>query len=183
MDKDKIVEVYSKNPNKILVAAFIIISIFITICGGGIMAIYFISTTDSVVVNPTIAISDPLSKLKDGDFITAKIKNKTMNLEVAKSMSARETGLMNRYYIGANTGMLFIFEDENYQTFWMKDTLISLDIIYLDKDFKVVSFYSNTMPDQTYTTYNSIYKAKYVIETNAGFSDSINLKLGDKFSF
>lgn len=107
------------------------------------------------------------------------IGNTVLKLEVADSPAEQEYGLMNRTYLDADRGMLFVFADEQPRTFWMKDTLISLDIIFLDAQKRVVMIHKNTQPNQTVEVYPSGSPAKYVIEVNAGWSDQHGVKIGE----
>jgi uncharacterized membrane protein (UPF0127 family) len=125
-----------------------------------------------------------LSNKKDGDIITltlTKNPNILLKLEVANSDESRTTGLMNRLAVKENEGMLFIFDDSKERVFWMKDTLIPLDIIFLDENLKVVNFYQNTKIDQTSETYSSKKPCHYVIETNGLWSENVSLKISDSF--
>ena len=91
------------------------------------------------------------------------------SVELALTSAARETGLMNRESLEQGSGMLFVFEDEVPRGFWMKNTLIPLDIIFLDKEMSVVEIKSDvppciTDPCQTYVS----LPAQYVLEINSG---------------
>ncbi len=102
-----------------------------------------------------------------------------IELELAKTQSQHMIGLMNRTSMDLNKGMLFIFEKEEPRSFWMKDTLISLDIIFLDKDFKVVKIHKSTLPNQTEQIYYSQAPAMYVIELNSGASNTYLINESD----
>ncbi len=128
------------------------------------------------------AQSTNLLNLSDSDNVYFKFDNTILNLEVARSSQKQEYGLMNRTNISVNSGMLFIFDDETQRNFWMKNTLISLDIIYLDKNLKVVQLYKSTRPNQTLETYSSKIPSQFTIEVNSGWSENHNLKIGDKFT-
>ena len=97
--------------------------------------------------------------------------------ETADTFYKQAIGLMNREKLDENQGMIFIFDDEKPREFWMKNTLIPLDIIFLDKDFKIVSIIKNAQPCKTIDCeiYPSINPAKYVIEINGGFSKKYNI--------
>lgn len=112
-----------------------------------------------------------------------KVNDFEFSYEVAETPQSREIGLMNRTSLDKNHGMLFVFEAEDERTFWMKNTFISLDIIFLDKDFKVVYLHTYTQPNQTESLYPSIYPSMYAVEFNAGTALKHNIKVGDKFSF
>jgi uncharacterized protein len=96
--------------------------------------------------------------------------NETLNyfLEVADTSKERELGLMCRNYLPVNSGMLFVFDSEEKQSFWMKNTLIPLDILFLNDEKKIVSIYQNAEPMRVDLLYRSIIPVKYVIELNGG---------------
>lgn len=120
------------------------------------------------------------SQLQDSSTTNLKFREITLNLEVAKSESSRQRGLMERTNIPENSGMLFIFEDESPRVFWMKNTPSSLDIIFLDRDLRVVRIHENTKPNQTSETYSSEKPAKFAVEMNGGWSQKNSLKVGDQ---
>jgi uncharacterized membrane protein (UPF0127 family) len=107
--------------------------------------------------------------------------SKTFEVEIADTPSKTAQGLMNRTQMKRNEGMVFIFVMENEVTFWMKDTLIPLDMIFLDSNKKITKIFKNTKINQTAEVYSGV--AKYVIEVNAGITDSENINLGDQITF
>lgn len=104
------------------------------------------------------------------------------NVELAETQAERQQGLMRRQFIDQNSGMLFIFDNENFHLFWMKNTLIPLDIIWINKDNKIVHIEYNVLPckEDPCTYYTPKEKALYVLEINAGLSEKYNFKEGDK---
>ena len=104
-----------------------------------------------------------------------------VNVEIADDNEEITKGLMYRENLNENEGMLFIFDDENYQTFWMKNTLIPLDIIFIDKNFKIVDI-KNAVPcrEDPCTLYKSIKPAKYILEVNSNFTVGNDVKIGNK---
>jgi len=78
--------------------------------------------------------------------------------------------------------MLFIFEWPAAQAFWMKNTIISLDIIYLDENKKIVSISKNAVP-YSEDSLPSAGKAQYVVEVVAGFTDKYGIQPGDRITF
>jgi len=107
---------------------------------------------------------------------------KNFEVEVADTSAKRTLGLMNRSNLLENTGMLFIFDDESEKSFWMKNTLIPLDMIFIDSKFEIVHIQKNAQPCKTITctTYSSVKSAKYVVEINGGLSDKFGVKEGQK---
>ena len=78
-----------------------------------------------------------------------------------------------------NQGMLFIFPADAMQSFWMRNTLISLDMIFINSNKKIVTIHKNTkvLSDQSYP---STSPARYVLEVNAGFTAKHNIQVGDQ---
>jgi uncharacterized membrane protein (UPF0127 family) len=99
--------------------------------------------------------------------------------KIFKTLSAIEHGLMFLKKIPLNTGALFCMPVNKPHQFWMKNTYVSLDVIFLDRQFRVVGFVENTRPlDLTLVGVNR--PSKYVIEINAGFVKQSNMQLGDQ---
>lgn len=112
---------------------------------------------------------------------TGKYKKLNLtNIELADTDEKRTVGLMNRSELCQTCGMLFVFENSEPRSFWMKNTLISLDIIFMDEEGIILNIEKNTIPLNETLRYNSIGKSKYVLEVNAGYSHEHNLKSGDK---
>ena len=91
----------------------------------------------------------------------------TIDVEFAKNEMERSLGLMYRSSMDEHQGMWFIFSEEAPRSFYMRNTEISLDIIYLDKDKKVVSIAKNARPYDE-TSLPSEKPAMYVLEINGG---------------
>ena len=106
----------------------------------------------------------------------AKIK---INLEIADNEYERQLGLMNRKSMGENQGMLFIFPLERMQSFWMRNTLIPLDIIFINKVKEIITIHKNTKTLST-QSYPSTAPAIYVLEVVGGFTDQYKIVIGDK---
>ena len=106
----------------------------------------------------------------------------TLDIEIADNEYETQTGLMYRTTLGVNQGMLFIFPDVSYRSFYMKNTKIPLDIIYIAEDKTIVSFQKNAKPlDES--SLPSDAPAKYVLEINGGLSEEWQLELGDRIDF
>lgn len=123
---------------------------------------------------------------KDGElrFINEK-SNKvitSIDIEVADDNAEREQGLMYRDTMAENAGMLFLMGEEEIQSFWMKNTIISLDILYVDSDRRIVSIHKNCTP-YSLEQIPSVKPALYVVEVNAGYTGKHSIKVGDMISF
>jgi uncharacterized protein len=143
-------------------------------------------------VNTSNRISKELSKpyepafIKNGRLIFFNKDNKdttkAIDIEIADNDAKRAQGLMWRRSMSENTGMLFIFEDEKPLNFWMKNTVISLDIIYVNESMDIITIYDNTVP-LSEMLIPSEKPAKYVVEVNAGFCYRHKVQSGDKIKF
>lgn len=100
----------------------------------------------------------------DGSILT------TIVIEIAEGDSARARGLMQRTSLPARGGMLFLDDEEKIQTFWMRNTPLPLDLIFVDADSNIVSISKRARPF-TEQTISSTDVALYVLEVNGGFSD------------
>ena len=106
---------------------------------------------------------------------------KCVNVEIADEYSERQIGLMFREELPENSGMLFIFENSNEYRFWMKNTLIPLDVIWISEDMKIVDI-QNAVPcvEEPCEVYRPREKALYVLEVNAGFAEENGIEIGDE---
>jgi len=102
-----------------------------------------------------------------------------VDIEVADTEVKRNQGLMYRRHMEFNQGMLFIMEELKEQSFYMRNTYISLDIIYLDQNKKIVSIAKNTeiLNDNSISSNGD---ALYVLEVVAGYADTYGLQIGDQ---
>lgn len=105
-----------------------------------------------------------------------------IDIEIADDDLQTQRGLMYRRSMRQNRGMLFIFPDSQERSFWMKNTLLSLDIIYLDENKEIVSISENAPPKSEQSIWSE-KPAKYVVEVNAGFVSQFQIKVGDRISF
>ena len=106
-------------------------------------------------------------------------------VEIARTIAQKEKGLMFRQSLADNGGMIFVYSAEDWRPMWMKNTLIPLDFIWLNKNKEVVYLAKNVSAQANgqYANLNSDQKAQYVMEINAGWIDFIGLKIGDKAEF
>lgn len=102
-----------------------------------------------------------------------------IDIEIADDDARREQGLMYRPSMEDRNGMLFLFDEEEPQSFWMKNTIIPLDIIYVNAQKEIVHIAQNTQP-YSEKAIPSGAPAQYVIEVNAGFSAEYGVHEGDR---
>jgi len=123
--------------------------------------------------------------VKEGELIFLKPDGKEIvkiNIEVAETPAEQEKGLMNRPYMNNEDGMLFIFNRDEERGFWMRNTIIPLDIMYVNAQMEIVSIAVNTEP-YSERSIPSGRPAKYVVEVNAGFSAQYGITAGCKISY
>jgi uncharacterized membrane protein (UPF0127 family) len=114
--------------------------------------------------------------LPDGRSVTA---------ELAMTPDERARGLMFREKVFPGQGMLFVFDEEGTYAFWMKNTLVPLDILWLDRNRRIVHIRSDVPPCQAdpCPSYGPERPALYVLELAAGGAKLYNLKLFDRLEF
>lgn len=118
------------------------------------------------------------------EFISKKDKKtiKKIDIEISDNDAKRERGLMFRKTMDDAQGMLFVFVISELQSFWMKNTVLSLDIMFVNENKEIVKIHKNTAP-YSKESLPSEKKSMYVVEVNAGFSDKYGVKEGDKIEF
>lgn len=114
---------------------------------------------------------------KDG-----KTPIKKIEVELAENDEERMQGMMYRKSMDDGKGMLFIFQREEPQSFWMKNTIIPLDIMYVNSKKEIIKIYKNTIPFSE-NSLPSEKPATYVVEVSGGFADRYGVKEGDNISF
>ncbi len=114
-------------------------------------------------------------------------KKLNLNIEKVETIEARRQGLSDRESLCDSCGMLFVFENSNYYTFWMKDMNFDIDIIYLDQDMRIVDIFENVSKESYKKTppetFSNTKLAKYVLELNSGKSDAFGLSVGNILEF
>jgi len=147
------------------------------------------STTDATN-NPTMNKSEPEAPpggvepqfRKDGELTflnsdkTETLQN--IDIEIVSDTKGITQGLMYRKSMDENRGMLFLMPEMGPQSFWMKNTHIPLDIIFINHNKQIVTIHKNTMP-LSEKGLPSSQNAKYVLEVNGGYSDKFGVKKGD----
>jgi uncharacterized protein len=145
-----------------------------------VIGMFFLGFFGNVFVNGWDLESD------DDDYVC--INNKCVDVEVVSDVESRTKGLMFREELCDGCGMLFVFDDLGLYDFWMKNTLIPLDIIWINENYRVVDI-KNAVPclvDESYgkcVSYGGDYLAKYVLEVNSGFVEENKIEVGDEVLF
>ena len=116
--------------------------------------------------------------------VTLRLHEHAFSAEVVADDLSRAQGLMNRTHLAAGSGMLFVFRHSDQRWFWMKNTLIPLDILFFDSSRKLVSMQTDVPPcrQDPCPTYPSGKPARYVLELAAGTAARIRARIGDQLS-
>ncbi|MFZ5424348.1 MAG: DUF192 domain-containing protein [Patescibacteria group bacterium] len=153
--------------------------IFIVIIGLIIFSLFFKTTTSETAQQQESSLSFDKTKIK--------VKNIELEVEIADTPAKRARGLMFRTDLADNEGMIFIFPMAYKQSFWMANTKIPLDIVWINENMEIVHINANTPPCQKTgnlkaycTTYKTDTAAKYVLEVNGGWMEKNNVQVGDR---
>ncbi|WP_298555291.1 DUF192 domain-containing protein [uncultured Algibacter sp.] len=150
-----------------------------------ILFIAFVLSLSACKDNKKIIKQTEVTFTKEGELTIFKVSDSTkvtLDIEIADTDFDIQTGLMYRNSMKKQQGMLFVFDDETERFFYMKNTKIPLDLIYISASKSIVSFQKNAQPfDESSLPSNG--PAKYVLEVNAGLVDTWGLSVGDIISF
>ncbi len=151
----------------------------------GLISFLFICLSCQEKQKSTVNLIDVTFR-KEGVLQIYKSTNDSLitsfDIELAEDDYETQTGLMHRGSMSMNQAMLFIFSDEKIRSFYMKNTLIPLDIIYLNALKQVINIKKNAIPLDEQSI-PSIAPAQYVLEIKGGLSDLLNIEKGDRISF
>ncbi len=117
--------------------------------------------------------------VKTSDLKEIYIGNSSLTVELAQSQGTRGQGLGGKKSLPQNQGMLFVFDGPGINNFWTRDMEFSIDIIWADADYKIAHIERNLVPESYPKSFGPNTQTQYVIETNSGWADSNNIKIGD----
>lgn len=128
-----------------------------------------------------LAIVPGLAKALPVEDITILTRSgpKVFHVEIAADQDSRELGLMHRTQMAPDAGMLFDFQDTVLVSFWMKDTPLSLDMLFVRPDGRISTIAPNAVPYST-TPIRSAEPVRAVIEINGGLASSLGIAPGDR---
>lgn len=156
-----------KNKNKLIGVFIICITLLILIITN-----YFLPTKDLQHQEKVAIVT----------FFPPNNSSVSITCEIASTPKELSEGLMNRQELPEDKGMLFIYEIPQNRSFWMKNTLVPLDIIFLDEEGIVINVESADIepgvPDNELKRYNSFCPAQFVVEINQGLSKLYGIKEG-----
>lgn len=144
------------------------------------------SATSEAKVSPKVNLNTTVNtKISNLKTTEVKILRLKVTAEVADTQETRAFGLGGRETLAENAGMLFVFETEAKHSFWMKNVGFGLDIIWMDKNKKVIHFVKDAKADTggDLEIYTPPGNAKYVLEVNGGSISKYGISLGKKADF
>lgn len=140
---------------------------------------FFLITISFFIFLTTINTEAQNSFPRDIISVESKIKTYDFNVELALDDSHRQYGLMFRNFLPKMSGMLFIYDNKRDLNMWMKNTFISLDILFLDDDGTIINIAKSTEP-KSLSIISSKHAAKAVLELNGGLTNELEIKVGDR---
>jgi uncharacterized membrane protein (UPF0127 family) len=161
--------------------------LFLLILSLSLISAYLLNTKNSSnvesVSQKNVEGAQPLYK-------NIKLGDKILYLKVADSEESREQGLSGVKDFSNFDGMLFVFQSEGTEVFWMKDMLLDLDIVWIDKNKKVIGIeknvsentYNSANPDDS-KLFSSPAPILYVLELPSGSSENLGISVGDILDF
>lgn len=143
------------------------------------MKTLFLCLFTFLVLNACDGKAQGSDSIRPLSIITVGKKRHDFTVEVALTPAQQQKGLMNRTEMAKDAGMLFFFGEEAERSFWMKDTLIPLDMIFIGGDGTIVKVHDSAIPNDL-TSVKSDSPAAAVLELNGGVAKTLGIKAGDK---
>jgi uncharacterized membrane protein (UPF0127 family) len=105
-----------------------------------------------------------------------------VQVELARTPAERARGLMERRQLGADAGMLFVFDETSEHAFWMKSTFIPLDMIFIGEDGRIVGVVARAIPGDL-SPRSAGGASRFVLEVNGGWAEAHGVAAGDRVRF
>ena len=112
------------------------------------------------------------------EFITVKIGGESYRIEVARTEEQKARGLMHRRSLGEREGMIFVHQADERLSFWMKDTVIPLDLVFLSRDGEILEVVE--LKPLSLKPVSSLRAARYALELPRGTMEKLGVKAGDR---
>ena len=131
-----------------------------------------------ILISTTLSFSKEKFK-RDSVVVSTISGNHKFDVELAETKIQQQQGLQNRKILNLNSGMLFVFKSHEPVAMWMKNTFVSLDILFLSSDGKIINIAQNTNP-LSLDAILSNDPVKGILEINAGSVTRLKIRIGDK---
>jgi uncharacterized protein len=135
-----------------------------------------------MLLNGPAQAADSSPVAKPPSFKKIIVAKTPLRVEVADTLEKQEVGLMFRQFMPENEGMLFVYREPQELSFWMRNTFIPLDIVFVGADGMILNIHQARPLDES-VLYRSAGAAKYVIETNRGWFSRHGIRPGDRVTF
>lgn len=139
----------------------------------------FCHATRAIIFAVFTLVAGTANAACDNILLTLKIGEAVVKAEVARTEAQRAQGLMGRRSLPRNTGMWFAFGGPSNTEFWMKDTFVAIDLIFVGRDMTIVHIHENAHPMDE-TPVGSPVVFWYALEVPAGFAKARHLRIGDR---
>lgn len=149
----------------------------------------WIAATIVLVISHNLFAASEAEKVEFKSAEISLVSGKTIKkikVELAETMAQHERGLMYRKSLGKDEGMLFVFDDQQIRSFWMKNTIIDLSIGYFNKDKKLIDIQemkATSILQKDIPSYPSRGPAQYALEMPPKWFDKNNIKIGAVLQF
>lgn len=139
------------------------------------LGLYYYLESKSVQVSTYIPLHGESTKLLIG--------HTEFDVEVVGTSESMQRGLSGRKKISESSGMFFLFDNDGYHGFWMKEMLFPIDIVWTDKNLKIVTIVEGATPDSFPTVFKPSEVSRYVLEVSGGVTQKLGIKIGDTAHF
>ena len=123
------------------------------------------------------------SRSSKNQISKVSFNNFEWKVEVVSSYMTRMRGLSERGFLEEKSGLLFVFPDDNLHGIWMKEMNFNIDIIWIDKNFKIVGLEENVSPLSYPKVFEPPTQSRYVLEINSGEAKKAEITIGDTLKF
>ena len=162
---------------KIIAIILVIVLLFGGLISTGILN-FSKNSTEPITENTPNNAAIPEPSFKQEGELTFLENQEKLTIEIADNEAETTQGLMYRRTMPDSCGMVFIFADSQPRNFWMKNTYLPLDILFLDESKKIVTIQANRTPFSEEQS-PSFENAKYVLEVNAGYCKRKGIEKGE----
>ncbi|KKU47580.1 hypothetical protein A3E96_01885 [Candidatus Uhrbacteria bacterium RIFCSPHIGHO2_12_FULL_46_13] len=142
-----------------------------------ILAVFLIAF--AMAINIIVSKKQSKEIIVNGDKAVVSIGNTQLVVRIADTPAKQNKGLGGQTNLGANEGILFVFTKSDYYSFWMKDMLFPIDIIWIGENGQVMGVTEHVKPDSFPRTYQPPTAARYVLEVQDGWAQRYKIKVGD----
>lgn len=151
------------------------------LCSLGILALALTSGCSVPPAQPTPAKTVQEASPQGLPNMGIELKGQEFTVEVAQTLEEQRKGLQGRTELAKDKGMIFVYQSEQPLKFWMKDTLISLDILFFDSEGRFINGHYQVPPCKSFIcpNYGSSQPAQFVVELGAGRGQALKLEPGD----